>query len=135
MMLKKLIARSDLLAPASFVLCLGVLALDLVAYYLLGRRPLVSYPEAELAVWTLLIACSWVWAVRWLLAGERRARVSLAAAITLMVGMSALHPYAGGELHERMVPNADPVVTAPVREGVVVEFKGAPWSTGDSRPA
>lgn len=135
MILKRLIARTDLLAPASFVLCLGVLLLDLFAYHALGRRPLVSYPEAELAVWTLLIACAWVWAARWLIQGERRSRLSLAAAITLMLGTSALHPYAGGELRERAVPNAEPVVTTPVRNGVVVEFTGAPWSAGDELPA
>ena len=58
---KKLVSRSDLLIPGALAASAALIALDLVAFYALGLRPLISYPEAELGLWSVLIASAWVW--------------------------------------------------------------------------
>lgn len=133
---KTIIARSELLVPASLAVCAAVIALDAIAYYALGLRPFISYPEAELGAWALLIAGAWVWGARWLVVGQRWARYALAGVLALMVGFSALHPYASGDLRETHLPAGEPaLVTPPAQNPVVVEYTGGPMTGGRTKAA
>jgi len=133
---KNLVSRTDLLAPVAFALCGLVIVLDLLAYYAFGLRPLISYAEAELGAWAVLIASGWVWAARWLLAGESRSRIALAGVLTLMVALSALHPFASGSLRQTQTPSGDEVLSAPQPQGpAVVEFTGGPFSQARDKQA
>lgn len=126
---KKLVSRSDLLIPGALAASAALIALDLVAFYAWDLRPLISYPEAELGLWSVLIASAWVWGARWLVAGERRARFALAGAMSLMVGFSALHPYASGHLREVALPAGEPALVQPATgRPALVEYTGGPFS-------
>jgi hypothetical protein len=83
----------------------------------------------------VLIAGAWVFAARWLVVGEVRARKALAGAIALMVVLSALHPFYSGALVPVYTPSADPVVGTPAHGDAVVEFHGGPLSKGTARAA
>ncbi|MBX3475566.1 MAG: hypothetical protein KF754_14405 [Planctomycetes bacterium] len=126
---KKVIARSDLLVPAGVLAGAALIGLDVLAYHLLGLRPLVSYPGVELALYAVLIASAWAFAARWLLSGERRAKVSLAASITVMLALSALHPYGNGSLREVALPAGEPALVRPgAAQPAMVEYTGGPFT-------
>lgn len=129
-LLKRVIARSGLVVPAGLLACLGIVLLDLLAFHALGRRPLISYPEAELAVWAAMIASAWVYAARWVVLRERAARLALAGSLAAMLALASAHPYASGQLREAAAQQGVPAVSAPVGGGEVVEFSGGPLSEG-----
>lgn len=134
-LLKRLMAKSELLVPVSVAACAALIAFDLIVFFAFGRRPFISYAETQIAVWTVLIACGWVFGARWLVMGEKRSRFALAGSLALMVTLSALHPYQSGALRTRYTPTAEPVVATPASDNAVVEYRGGPLSEGRRLPA
>jgi hypothetical protein len=132
-LLKRIVAKSELLVPVSLAACAGLMAIDMLIFFAFGRRPFISYAESGLVVWAVLIAGAWVFAARWLVVGEKRARFSLAGAITLMLALSALHPFYSGALVPVYTPSADPVVGTPASSDAIVEFHGGPLSRGTAK--
>lgn len=134
-LLKRVVSKSELLVPASLALCAALMALDMLAFFAFGLRPVISYAEAGLVVWAVLIGGAWVFAARWLVVGEKRARFALAGAISLMLALSALHPFHSGALVPVHTPTAEPVVGTPAGSDAVIEFHGGPLSKGTAKVA
>ncbi|MBE7490391.1 MAG: hypothetical protein HS108_01305 [Planctomycetes bacterium] len=133
---KKLVSRSDLLIPGALAASAALIALDLVVFYAWDLRPLISYPEAELGLWSVLIASAWVWGARWLVAGEKGSRAALAGVAALMLALHLLHPFARGELRPVQRPGGQEVLTAPETDGpAVVEYNGGPFTAPRERHA
>lgn len=133
---KKLVSRSDLLIPGALAASAALIALDLVAFYAWDLRPLISYPEAELGLWSVLIASAWVWGARWLVAGEKQGRAALAGCIALMLALASLHPFASGDLRPGQTPAGDEVLTTPQPTGpAIVEYTGGPFTQPSEKAA
>lgn len=132
-LLKRVVAKSELLIPASLALCAALIALDMLAFFAFGLRPVISYAETGLVVWAVLIGGAWVFAARWVVLGEKRSRFALAGAISLMLAFSALHPFHSGALVPVYTPSAEPVVGTPADGDAVVEFHGGPLSRGTAK--
>lgn len=133
---KKLVSRSDLLIPGALAAAAALIALDLVAFYVWDLRPLISYPEAELGLWSVLIASAWVWGARWLVAGERQGRAALAACAALMLALASLHPFASGDLRPAQTPAGQEVLVTPQPQGpATIEYTGGPFTQPTEKTA
>ena len=128
-------AKSEVVIPASLAVCAAALLFDTLIFHAFGLRPVISYPELTLVLWAVQIGGAWVFAARWLVVGERRARIALAGVIALMVALSVFHPYHSGALVPVATPDARPVVGTPADGPAVVEFHGGPLSKGTARAA
>lgn len=121
--------RAKYLVPGAVVLCALLLAFDLLAFWGLGRRPLVSTLEASTLVWALLIGSAGTYGARWWLARETSTRRALAATVSVMVLMSALHPWLNGWGRDADTPNAPTLVAQPEQQPQpAVVFHGGPLS-------
>ncbi|MCB9895278.1 MAG: hypothetical protein H6839_12570 [Planctomycetes bacterium] len=105
--------RAKYLVPGAVAFCLLLLAFDLLAFWGLGRRPVVSTLEMRTAVWSLLIGSGCTYAARWAIMGERRMRHALAATLSVMVLVSALHPWLNGWGRDAASPVAPTLVASP----------------------
>ena len=111
--------RAKWLVPISVVLCATLLAADLLAFWALGRRPLISTLEMNTLVWALLIGAAGTYTARWAILGEARSRMLLAGTLAVMVMVSALHPW-----HNGWGMDADtPQTTTPPQAETVLVFE------------
>ena len=105
--------RAKYLVPGAVAFCLLLLAFDLFAFWALGRRPVVSTLEMRTVMWSLLIGSGCTYVARWAILGETQARRALAATVSVMVLVSALHPWLNGWGRDAAAPVAPTLVASP----------------------
>jgi hypothetical protein len=121
--------RARYLVPAGVAFCLLLLAFDLFAFWVLGRRPVMSTLETRTLVWSLLIGSAGTYAARWALSGEKRMRLGLAATLTVMLMVSSLHPWLNGWGRDAASPVAPTLAASPNdRPHDALVFSGGPLS-------
>jgi hypothetical protein len=122
--------RAKYLVPGGVAFCLLLLAFDLATFWVLGRRPIVSSVEARTAMWALLIGSGCTYGARWAIVGEKRARHALAATLSVMVLVSAMHPWLNGWGRDAAAPVAPTLVASPDdRSANALVFADGPLST------
>lgn len=124
--------RAKWLVPGGVGFCALLLAFDLLAFWGFGRRPVLSSLETTTLVWSLLIGSVCTYGARWAITRELATRRALAATVSVMVLMSALHPWLNGWGRDAAQPNAPTLVAQPevqVHEAVV--FHGGALSAAD----
>ncbi|MBZ0137498.1 MAG: hypothetical protein K8I27_14115 [Planctomycetes bacterium] len=124
--------RAKWLVPGGVGFCALVLLLDLLAFWVLDRRPLVSSLEMTTVVWSLLIASAFTYAAKWSISGDSRTRVPLAATLLVMIALSALHPWHNGRARDAAAPElpSDRAVLPDVvvfEDGVLTEGEHATY--------
>lgn len=120
------------LVPGGVAFCAVVLLLDLLAFWVLERRPLVSSLEMTTAVWSLLIASAFTYAARWSISGDNRTRIPLAATLLVMVCLSSMHPWHNGLAKDAAAPvlpsdRADVPEVVVFEDGVLTEGEHATY--------
>ena len=105
--------RAKHLIPASVAFCLLLLAFDLIAFWGVGRRPVISSLEMQTVVWALLIGSGFTYGARWAIGGEHRLRFAVAATLGVMVLLSAAHPWLNGWGRDAAMPIAPTLVAVP----------------------
>ena len=124
--------RAKWLVPGGVGFCAAVLLFDLLAFWVLDRRPLMSSLEMTTLVWALLIASGFTYSAKWALSGEKRTRFALAATLLVMVGLSAMHPWHNGWAKDAAAPvlpsdRADLPEVVVFEDGVLTEGEHATY--------
>jgi hypothetical protein len=131
-MLNWLSDRARWLVPGGVAFCLMLLLVDLLAFWAMGRRPVISSLETGVSVWALLIGSGATYGARWLISHEN-VRRELAATLAVVVLMSALHPWMNRLARDADTPVAPTLVESAEPDAVV--FSGGPLSEADSDTA
>lgn len=102
--------RAKWLVPAGVVGCLALLAFDLVCFWALGLRPVMSTLLVETTVWSVLIGSLATFALKWAVSGESKSRFAVAMTLSVMVAISALHPWHNHYAIDAEAPAAKPIL-------------------------
>jgi hypothetical protein len=121
--------RAKWLVPGGVAFCMLLLVFDLIAFWALGRRPVISSLETNTFVWSLLIGSAATYAARWAITHEPRVRQALAATVAAMVLVSATHPWMNNLGRDVDTPVAPTLIESDEPDAVV--FSGGPLSEAD----